>query len=334
MYEINYHNTDISKTIFLVTGGAGFIGSNLVKYLLKFKAGKVRVLDNLSNGYYKNVEPFLSNPSFEYIEGDMLDVDTCIKACKDVNIVFHQAALGSVPRSIKFPLATNEANVTGYLNMLTAAKDAGVERFVYASSSSVYGDSQSMPKKEEIIGNALSPYAVSKRINELYAKVYGEVYGMKTIGLRYFNVFGPRQNPKNPYAAVIPLFVYALLDGKSPIIHGDGEQTRDFTFVENAVQANIRGAFTDNPDAFNKVYNAAVGGRISLNELYKYLQQVSGINLPANYVAPRAGDIRDSHADITLAKNLLGYNPKIEVKEGLEILFKWYKENKTFLEKE
>ncbi len=334
MYEINYHNTDISKTTFLVTGGAGFIGSNLVEYLLKFKAGKVRVLDNLSNGYYKNIEPFLSNPSFEYIEGDMLDVDTCIKACKGINIVFHQAALGSVPRSIKFPLATNDANVTGYLNVLTAAKDAGVERFVYASSSSVYGDSQLMPKKEDIIGNALSPYAVTKRVNELYAKVYGDVYGIKTIGLRYFNVFGPRQNPKNPYAAVVPLFVYSLLDGKSPMIHGDGEQTRDFTFVENAVQANIRGAFTNHPEAFNKVYNAAVGGRISLNELYNYLQQVSGIKIPANYVDPRPGDIRDSHADISQAKTLLGYNPKIEVKEGLEILFKWYKENKSFLEKE
>lgn len=279
MYEINYHNKDISNTTFLVTGGAGFIGSNLVEYLLKFKAGKVRVLDNLSNGYYKNLEPFLSNASFEYIEGDMLDVETCISACKGVNIVFHQAALGSVPRSIKFPLATNAANVTGYLNMLTAAKDAGVERFVYASSSSVYGDSQLMPKKEDTIGNALSPYAVTKRINELYAKVYGEVYSMKTVGLRYFNVFGPRQNPKNPYAAVIPLFVYSLLDGKAPMIHGDGEQTRDFTFVENAVQANIRAAFTDHPEAFNKVYNAAVGGRISLNELYNYLQQVSGINI-------------------------------------------------------
>lgn len=334
MFENNYHNCDISNKTFLVTGGAGFIGSNLVEYLLKYKAGKVKVLDNLSNGYYKNIEPFLSNPSFEFVNGDLLDEVTCVKACEGANVVFHQAALGSVPRSIKFPLATNAANVTGFLNILVAAKDSGAERFVYASSSSVYGDSQLMPKKEEIIGNALSPYAVTKRVNELYAKVFGEVYGIKTIGLRYFNVFGPRQNPKNPYAAVIPLFVYALLDGKAPVINGDGTQTRDFTFVENAVQANIRAAFTEHPDAFNKVYNAAVGDRISLNDLYKDLQEISGIKIPAEYVDPRAGDIRDSHADISRAKTLLGYDPKFQVKEGLQILFEWYKENKAFLEKE
>ncbi len=334
MFEANYHNCDISTKTFLVTGGAGFIGSNLVEYLLKYKAGKVKVLDNLSNGYYKNIEPFLSNPTFEFIKGDLLEEATCLKACEGVNIVFHQAALGSVPRSIKFPVATNAANVTGFLNILTAAKDSGVERFVYASSSSVYGDSLLMPKTEAIIGNALSPYAVTKRVNELYANVFHDVYGIKTIGLRYFNIFGPRQNPKNPYAAVIPLFVYALLDGKAPLINGDGNQTRDFTFVENAVQANIRAAFTEHQEAFGKVYNAAVGGRISLNELYGYLQEISGIKIPAVYVEPRAGDIRDSHADISLAKNLLGYDPKIEVKEGLEILFKWYKENRSFLEKE
>ncbi len=334
MFETNYHNCDISNKLFLVAGGAGFIGSNLVEYLLKYKAGKVRVFDNLSNGYYKNIEAFLSNPSFEFINGDLLDEAACISACKDVDVVFHQAALGSVPRSIKTPLATNAANVTGFLNMLTAAKDAGVSRFIYASSSSVYGDNQLMPKKEEIIGNALSPYAVTKRVNELYAKVYGETYGIKTIGLRYFNVFGPRQNPKNPYAAVIPLFVYALLDGKAPIINGDGTQSRDFTFIENVVQANIRAAFTEHPDAFNKVYNAAIGDSISLNELYNYLQEISGITIPAEYAPPRAGDIKDSQADITLAQTLLGYNPQFKAKEGLEILFKWYKENREFLDKE
>jgi UDP-N-acetylglucosamine 4-epimerase len=334
MFENNYHNCDISDKTFLVTGGAGFIGSNIVEYLLKYKAGKVRVFDNLSNGYYKNVEPFLSNPSFEYIKGDLLDEAACVRACEGVSVVFHQAALGSVPRSIKMPLATNAANVTGFLNMLTAAKDSGVSRFIYASSSSVYGDNASMPKKEENIGNALSPYAVSKRVNELYAKVFGETYGIKTIGLRYFNVFGPRQNPKNPYAAVIPLFAYALLDGKAPIINGDGTQSRDFTFVENAVQANIRAAFTEHPDAFNKVYNAAVGDSISLNDLYKYLQEISGIRIPAEYAPPRQGDIKDSLADISQAKALLGYNPQFKVKEGLEILFKWYKENREFLEKE
>ncbi len=334
MFENNYHNCAISTKTFLVTGGAGFIGSNLVEYLLTYNAGKVRVLDNLSNGYYKNIEPFLSNPSFEFIKGDLLDEETCVKACEGVDVVFHQAALGSVPRSIKVPQATNAANVTGFLNILVAAKDAGVERFVYASSSSVYGDSPLMPKTEAVIGNALSPYAVTKRVNELYAKVFGEVYGMKTIGLRYFNVFGPRQNPKNPYAAVIPLFVYALLEGKAPIINGDGAQTRDFTFVENAVQANIRAAFTDHPDAFNKVYNAAVGGRISLNDLYSDLQEISGIKIPAEYVAPREGDIRDSHADISQAREFLGYDPKIEVKEGLTILFQWYKQHKAFLEQD
>jgi len=334
MFERDFHQCDISKKAFLVTGGAGFIGSNLVEYLLKYKAGKVRVLDNLSNGYHKNIEPFLSNPSFEYINGDITDEKTCVRACEGINIVFHQAALGSVPRSIKFPLATNAANITGFLNILTAAKDAAVDRFIYASSSSVYGDSQVMPKQEDVIGNALSPYAVTKRVNELYAKVFGDVYGMKTIGLRYFNVFGPRQNPKNPYAAVIPLFVYALLKGESPIINGDGEQSRDFTFVENAVQANICAAFTEHPEAYNKVYNAAVGDRISLNELYKYLQEISGINIPATYAPPRAGDIRDSHADISQAKTLLGYNPQVRVKEGLAELFKWYKENLEFLEKE
>jgi UDP-N-acetylglucosamine 4-epimerase len=334
MFETNYHNCDISNKTFLVTGGAGFVGSNLVEYLLKYKAGKVKVLDNLSNGYYKNIEPFLSNPSFEFIDGDLLEETTCLKVCKGVNVVFHQAALGSVPRSIKFPLATNAANITGFLNILVAAKDSGVEKFIYASSSSVYGDSPFMPKKEEIIGNALSPYAVTKRVNELYANVFNDVYGIKTIGLRYFNIFGPRQNPKNPYAAVIPLFVYALLDGKAPLINGDGNQTRDFTFVENAVQANIRAAFTEHPDAFGKVYNTAVGGRISLNELYGYLQDISGIKIPAVYVEPRAGDIRDSHADISQARDLLGYDPKFDVKKGLEILFKWYKENRSFLEKE
>lgn len=334
MFEIKYHNCDISNKTFLVTGGAGFIGSNLVEYLLKYKAGKVKVFDNLSNGYYKNVELFLSNPSFEFIKADLLDENACREACKGVDVVFHQAALGSVPRSIQTPLVTNAANVTGFLNMLTAAKDAGVPRFIYASSSSVYGDNKDMPKKEAFIGNALSPYAVTKRINELYAKVYGETYGMKTIGLRYFNVFGPRQNPKNPYAAVIPLFVYALLDGKASVINGDGEQSRDFTFIENVVQANICAAFTENSEAYNKVFNAAIGGSMSLNELYNYLQVISGISIPAVYAAPRKGDIRDSQADITLAKNLLGYNPQFELKAGLEILFNWYKDNREFLDKE
>ena len=333
MFEHNYHQTDISKKRFLITGGAGFIGSNLAEYLLNYGAEKVRVLDNLSNGYYKNIEPLLTNPAFEFIEGDLLDETTCIKACQGIDVVFHQAALGSVPRSVKTPLATNAVNVTGFLNVLTAAKDSGVQRFVYASSSSVYGDSQTLPKQEAHIGNALSPYAVTKRVNELYAKVYGELYGIKTVGLRYFNVFGPKQNPKNPYAAVIPLFVYALLDQQPALINGDGLQSRDFTFIENVIQANIRAAFTEHPEALNKVYNVGVGDSVSLNELYEDLQEISGIRIPATYGPPRAGDVRDSQADISQARTYLGYNPQYKFREGLEILFKWYKENREFLEK-
>jgi UDP-N-acetylglucosamine 4-epimerase len=334
MYSQPFHSGDISQKKFLVTGGAGFIGSNLVEYLLKYKAGKVCVFDNLSNGYLKNIEEFKHHPNFEFIQGDLLDVEACNHACKNMDVVFHQAALGSVPRSIKFPLATNAANITGFLNMMVAAKDAGVKRFVYASSSSVYGDSLILPKVETHKGNPLSPYAVTKQVNELYAKVFGDVYGMETIGLRYFNIFGPRQNPKNPYAAVIPLFVYALLDGKAPIIHGDGSQTRDFTFVENAVQANIRAAFTEHPEAFNKVYNVALSDRISLNELYSFLSEIAGVSIAPMYVDSRPGDIHDSLADISLAKELLGYNPQVKVKDGLRILFKWYNENRQFIEAE
>lgn len=327
LYKTPFHTDDISTKTFLVTGGAGFIGSNLVEYLLKYGAKKVSVLDNLSNGFKKNIEPFLSNPAFEFIEGDITDVDTCKKACDGIDLVAHQAALGSVPRSIKFPLATHAANATGFLNMLSAAKDAGVQRFVYASSSSVYGDSKVSPKKEEGIGKALSPYAVSKLTNELYAGVFALNYGMKIIGLRYFNIFGPRQDPNGPYAAAIPLFMDALINNTPAYINGDGEHSRDFTFIENAVQANVNALFCKNDEAFNKVYNVAVGENTSLNTLFTTLQELSGNSTKPEYREERPGDIRHSLADISLARKMLGYDPKVKLKEGLDITLKWFAEN-------
>ncbi|MCS6823192.1 MAG: SDR family oxidoreductase [Cytophagaceae bacterium] len=333
MYDIPYHNVDLKHYSFLVTGGAGFIGSNLVEYLLKYNAGKVRILDNLSNGYFKNIEPFLSDSRVEYIEGDITDEQVCQRCCEGINIVFHQAALGSVPRSIQNPIASNAANVTGFLNMLVAAKDKKVERFIYASSSSVYGDDNTLPKVENRIGQPLSPYAVTKRVNELYAQVFGNTYDMKTIGLRYFNVFGPKQNPKNPYAAVIPLFIDAILNNRPAKIFGDGNQSRDFTFVENAVQANIKAAFTTNEKAFNQVYNIAFGSTISVNELFEAISALAGSKIRPVYSEPRKGDIKDSLADISKAKELLGYNPLFNVHQGLKILFDWYQRNISFIEK-
>lgn len=241
LYNTPYHTTDLSKFKFLVTGGAGFIGSNIVEYLIKYNAGHVRVLDNLSNGYFENIKDFMGLPNFEFILGDIRNIETCKKAVEGMDFVSHQAALGSVPRSIADPLTSNEVNVTGFLNMLTAVKDApNIKQMVYAASSSTYGDSPTLPKVEGNEGNPLSPYAVTKLVNELYADVYSKVYGLNTIGLRYFNVFGPKQNPNNPYAAVIPIFCKAFIEGKQPTINGDGLTSRDFTFVENAVQANIR----------------------------------------------------------------------------------------------
>lgn len=314
-YSTPYHLEDISKQRFLVTGGAGFIGSHLCQYLIEQGAGHVRVLDNLATGFLSNIEPLLDR-GLELIEGDITDPEACAEACAGVNIVLHQAALGSVPRSLKDPAASHAVNVTGLINVLVAARDAGVTRLVYASSSSVYGDSPELPKKEEHRGNLLSPYAVTKMANELYADVFARCYGMQCMGLRYFNVFGPRQNPKGPYAAVIPLFIDMLKAGESPVINGDGSHSRDFTFVENVVQANLRAATAVTPYS-HRVYNIAAGQRTTLNELYAIIQQGLGSSLNAVYGPNRPGDIAHSLADISRAQNELGYAPTVTVAQGL-----------------
>ncbi len=319
MQTPQYHKIDLSEFTFLITGGAGFIGSNLVGYLLNNNAKKVRVLDNLSTGFMKNLASFQDNPSFEFMEGDIRNLETCKKAMEGIDYVSHQAALGSVPRSINDPLTSNEVNVTGFLNMLVAQKESKtVKRLVYAASSSTYGDSPNLPKVEDTIGKPLSPYAVTKLVNELYADVFYKTYGTQTIGLRYFNVFGPNQSPTGAYAAVIPLFMQALKDEKAPTINGDGEQTRDFTFVQNAVQANIRAFFAEE-EAVNQVFNVAYGERISLNTLWNDLQNISGKKITAIYGPNRKGDVRDSLANIDKARKLLGYDPLFSVKDGLGI---------------
>lgn len=277
------------------------------------------VLDNLSNGYYDNIKEFENHPNFEFIDGDIRDLETCKKAMHGIDIVLHQAALGSVPRSIQDPITSNDVNVSGFLNMLVAQKESkSVKRLVYAASSSTYGDSKALPKVEENIGKPLSPYAVTKFVNELYADVFAKTYGIEIIGLRYFNVFGPKQSPNGAYAAVIPLFIQALKDEKAPTINGDGKQTRDFTFVRNAIQANIKAAFAPK-EATNQVYNVAFGERISLNQLWKDLQDISNKELNANYGLARQGDVRDSLADISKGRKLLGYDPQFSVKDGLKI---------------
>ncbi|SDB21835.1 UDP-N-acetylglucosamine 4-epimerase [Flavobacteriaceae bacterium MAR_2010_188] len=323
MFETSYHSSDLSKFTFLVTGGAGFIGSNLVEYLLKYDAKLVRVLDNFSTGFKKNLEPFLNLPNFELLEGDIRDVDTCNKAVAGIDYVLHQAALGSVPRSINDPITSNDVNVTGHLNMLVAVKDSAVKRMVYAASSSTYGDSKSLPKVETKIGKPLSPYAVTKYVNELYADVFFTTYGTDTVGLRYFNVFGPRQSPTGAYAAVIPLFMQALKDGKSPKINGDGGQTRDFTFVENAVQANIKAMFAPK-EAANNIFNIAYGDRISVNELWDTLKYKAESSLKAIHGPDRKGDVRDSLADISKAATMIGYKPEFSTKQGLDITWKHF----------
>jgi len=321
----NFHTKDITKNSFLVTGGAGFIGSHIAEYLLKNGAKKVRVLDNMVNGFKTNLDILNQYPGFEFIEGDIRNTDTCVKACEGIEYVSHQAALGSVPRSIKEPLYFNDVNVSGFANMLKAAVDNKVKSFVYASSSSVYGDEPTLPKIESRIGNCLSPYAATKKTNELYAEVFASVYGIKLMGFRYFNIFGPRQDPDGPYAAVIPLFVKGIMNRTPVYINGDGGQTRDFTFVDNAVQINIKGMLTENDAAFNKVYNVAIGERFTVNDLYKTCQTQLGSDFAATHRGPRAGDIRDSLADISLAKNLLGYQPTKKFEDGLVETINYFK---------
>lgn len=308
----------------LVTGGAGFIGSNIVSALLAdSRVKRVVVLDNLSTGFKHNIEEFFANSKFTFVEGDIRNFATCVAVCEDIDIVCHQAALGSVPRSINDPLTTNAVNITGALNIYTAAKEAGIKKIVYAASSSTYGDSKSLPKVEDAIGKPLSPYAVTKYVNELYADVYAKTYGMKFIGLRYFNVFGPKQSPKGEYAAVVPLFINALLKGESPIINGDGMQSRDFTYVANAVQANLKSIFCDNTEAWDQVYNIAVGEQTTLLDMFNMLCEVTGSKLKPKFGPERAGDIKHSLADITKARNLLKYIPEISIKKGLRLTYEW-----------
>lgn len=322
LYNTKYHNQDLSNLSFLITGGAGFIGSNIVEYLIKYGAGKIRVLDNLSNGYIENIQSFIDTGLVEFINGDIKDLDVCNRSVKDIDFVFHEAALGSVPRSIKDPLTSNEVNVSGFLNMLTAAKDSGsVRRFIYAASSSTYGDSKELPKREDKIGNPLSPYAVSKLVNELYATVFSNLYGLECIGLRYFNVFGPKQSPENPYASVIPLFVKSAKLNQSPVIFGDGETSRDFTFIENVVQANIKSIFKNIEKSI--IVNVACGEQTSLNRLWMIIaKRFQCPDLMPKYSNERTGDVKHSLADLSNAMLLIDYNPKFSVQEGIDILYK------------
>jgi len=310
----------------LVTGGAGFIGSNIVESLLANKsADHVRVLDNLATGSTDNIAEFYTSSKFEFIQADIRDYSACLLACDGIDLITHQAALGSVPRSIDDPLTTNEVNITGTLNVFAAAKEKKVKRVVYAASSSTYGDHPALPKVEGEIGKPLSPYAVTKYVNELYADVFARVYNMELIGLRYFNVFGPKQNPRGPYAAVIPLFAESLLDGKAPIINGDGKTSRDFTFVANAVKANLLSLFTENREAINQVYNIGCGQQTSLMQLFQYLKKIAGSNVEPIHAPERTGDVKHSLADISKAKKLLGYDPAVSVEEGLMQTYAWYK---------
>lgn len=321
-----------SEVKILITGGAGFIGSALCDYFVD-KKFQVVCFDNLATGHKKNVEHLLPNPLFKFIEGDIRNIESCREALAGVSYVLHEAALGSVPRSVNDPITTNDVNVGGFLNMLVASRDAGVKRFVYAASSSTYGDSKGLPKVEDVIGRPLSPYAVTKYVNELYADVFGKVYGMETIGLRYFNVFGRRQDPDGAYAAVIPKFVSTLMAHQSPVVNGDGNFSRDFTYIDNVVQANERALFNTNPNSVNTVYNVAFGERTTLNSLIaglkKYLSAYDPLikDIEIVYGPERTGDVPHSLASIDKAKALLGYDPEFSMEQGLEAAVSWYWEN-------
>jgi UDP-N-acetylglucosamine 4-epimerase len=320
------------KGTILITGGAGFIGSNLTEYFLS-KEYKVICLDNFATGHRHNLKDFINNPNFCLIEGDIRNAEDCQNAVKGVDYVLHQAALGSVPRSINDPVTTNDVNVSGFLNMLVASRDAKVKRFVYAASSSTYGDSVGLPKVEDVIGKPLSPYAITKYVNELYAEIFSRTYGIETIGLRYFNVFGRKQDPNGAYAAVIPKFVMQLMQQESPIINGDGNFSRDFTYIDNVIQMNELAMTAVNPEAINTIYNTAYGDRNTLNDLVGYLKEFLAefnpkiANIEIKYGPNRAGDIPHSLASIDKAKELLGYDPKYSLQEGLREAVKWYWNN-------
>lgn len=324
MKETSYH--------ILITGGAGFIGSNLCEYFLS-KGHKVVCLDNFATGHRHNLAAFEGNDRFMLLEGDIRSMADCQKAVAGADYVLHQAALGSVPRSINDPVTSNDVNVSGFLNMLVASRDAGVKRFIYAASSSTYGDSENLPKVEEVIGKPLSPYAITKYVNELYADIFSKSYGMETIGLRYFNVFGRKQDPNGAYAAVIPKFVMQLMRHESPVINGDGNYSRDFTYIDNVIQMNERAMLVTNPEAINTVYNTAFGDRNTLNDLVGYLKEYLSeydaqiASVPVIHGPERAGDIPHSLASIDKAKTLLGYDPQFSIKEGLKEAVRWYWNN-------
>ena len=323
---MGYKNLKFEEgSTFLITGGAGFIGSNLAEAILEM-GYRVRVLDNFSTGKRENIERFKDNPNFLLIEGDIRDIETCEKAIEDVDYVLHQAAWGSVPRSIEMPLIYEEINIKGHLNMMEVARKANVKKFVYASSSSVYGDHPALPKVEGVEGKVLSPYALTKKVNEEYANLYFRLYGLETIGLRYFNVFGRYQDPHGFYAAVIPKFVKMLLNNEAPTINGDGETSRDFTYIDNVIEANLKACLASN-EASGRAFNIAYGGRETLNNLYKKLCELLEKEIPANYGPERTGDIRHSNASIENTKKYLGYSPEYNMDKGLELTIEWYKEN-------
>ena len=323
---MGYQNIQFPEnTIFLVTGAAGFIGSNLCEALLK-KGCKVKALDDLSTGKQENIDLFLDNPNYTFIKGDIKDLDICLKACEGVDYVLHQAAWGSVPRSLEMPLFYNKNNIEGTLNMLEAARQNGVKKFVYASSSSVYGDEPNLPKTEGREGNLLSPYALTKRCDEEWAKLYTKFYGLDTYGMRYFNVFGRRQDPDGAYAAVIPKFLKQLMHGEPPTINGDGKQSRDFTYIDNVIEANLKACLAPH-EAAGEAFNIAYGGREFLIDIYYGLAKALGVNIEPNFGPDRKGDIKHSNADISKAKKLLGYDPDYSFEDGIQLAIDWYKEN-------
>lgn len=323
---MGYENITFEKdSVFLVTGGAGFIGSNLCEVLLD-KGYKVKCLDDLSNGKQANVDLFINNPNYTFIKGDIRDLDTCIKACEGVDYVLNQAAWGSVPRSIEMPLLYEEINIRGTLNMMEAARQNGVKKFVYASSSSVYGDEPNLPKQEGREGNLLSPYALTKMVDEEYGKLYSKLYGLDTYGLRYFNVFGRRQDPNGAYAAVIPKFIKQLLNNEQPTINGDGKQSRDFTYIENVIEANLK-ACKASTEVAGEAFNIAYGGREYLIDVYYSLCKALGKKIEPIFGPDRKGDIKHSNADISKAKNMLGYDPSWSFERGIEAAIEWYREN-------